>query len=314
MSAVQSQLPRTDWNPRAMSELPFKTAVIVGAGAVGRMLGAMLERHGIAVAFFDRTPAGGVSAGDACSPDASLSLAGAAADVIVLALPESALETALPAMAAVARPDALIVETASVKTPLEAVKRNMLADREILGINPMFAPSVGARDQAIALVRQCSGVASDTFASLLVAEGAILVDMDAERHDRKAAAMQAMAHAAILTFAGALAHSGESLDELLRIAPPPFRILATLTARLLSQSREIYWDIQACNPYAAEMREHMRGALAQVEATAGIERLPDFTTWLDAIERDVGPTIAGLGADCARLFAALPPREAPAAS
>lgn len=291
----------------------FNTAVVVGAGAVGRMLGAMLERHGVAVAWFDRAPVEGVAAGDACAPDGALLTAAAAADVIVLALPERALEAALPAMAGVSRTGALIVETASMKMVLEPVKRGALNTHEVLGLNPMFAPSVGARGQAVAVVGQRPGPASAAFCALLEAEGASLVALDAERHDRMAAAMQALGHAAILTFAGALAQSGESLPELLRIAPPPFRVLASLTARVLGQSRETYWDIQAGNPYAAEMRGHLRTALAHLESTLSADGLPAFAAWLDAVEHAAGPSLEALRGHCAQLFSTLPAREPPQA-
>lgn len=292
-----------------MPSPPFNTAVVVGAGAVGRMLGTMLERQSVTVAWFDRVAAEGVAAGDACEPDGALRAAGAAADVIVLALPERTLEKALPAMAAVSRADALVVETASVKTVLEPVKRGALSAREVLGLNPMFAPSVGAHGQAIAVVAQRASTASNAFCAMLEAEGASLVMLDAERHDRMAAAMQALGHAAILTFAAALAQSGESLPELLRIAPPPFRVLASLTARVLGQSRETYWDIQAGNPYAAEMRDHLRTALARLERESCADGLPAFSTWLDAIEDDAGDALKTLQGDCARLFSALPARD-----
>lgn len=292
-----------------MSSSAFNIAVVVGAGAVGRMLGDMLERRGVTVAWFDRVPAEGVAAGDACAPDGALRAACATADAIVLALPENALETALPAIAAVSRADTLLVETASVKTVLEPVKRDALHDREVLGLNPMFAPSVGANGQAIAVVPQRAGAASAAFRAMLEAEGASLVTLDAERHDRMAATMQTLGHAAILTFAAALAQSGESLSELLRIAPPPFRVLASLSARVLGQSRETYWDIQAGNPYAAEARDHLRTALAELERTSHAHGLPEFAAWLDAVEHSAGDTLQALQNDCTRLFSALPARD-----
>ncbi len=294
-----------------MQSPAFNFAIVVGAGAVGRMLGTMLERHGVSVEWFDRIPADGVAAGDACAPDGALASAAAKAEAIVLALPESALEIALPAMAAVSRADALIVETASVKTVLEPIKRGLKDAPEVLGLNPMFAPSVGARGQVVAVVAQRPGPSSEAFCALLESEGASVVSMEAERHDRMAAAMQALGHAVILIFAGALAQSGESLPQLLRIAPPPFRVLVSLCSRVLGQNRETYWDIQASNPYAKEMRGHLRNALGHLESTSSADGLSAFAAWLDEVEHEIGPSLQALLYDCAQLFSALPVREKP---
>ncbi|MBO9830636.1 prephenate dehydrogenase/arogenate dehydrogenase family protein [Xanthomonas sp. A2111] len=304
--------------PRALDSIHKKTstsqslknAVVVGTGAVGGMLAAMLSRHSVDVACFDASARPGVEAGDACAPNSTLRDALERADAIVLALPERALSLALPIIDSIARADCLIVETASVKQPLEMALEHGMGHRDILGINPMFAPSVGAHGQSVAVVRKRRSAAGDAFLALIENEGAHTVSLDAARHDCMTAAMQSMSHAAIISFSSALKHTGENLEMLLTIAPPPFRVLVALMARILGQSRETYWGIQMRNPRAADARERLRNSFAEFDALVVTEDPAAFMGELDAIERYFGNAGARLRDECAKLFAALPSRPA----
>ncbi|MFC5743205.1 prephenate dehydrogenase [Dyella tabacisoli] len=292
----------------------FKTAVVIGAGAVGQMFAQLLTERGTLVTCFDSEPRNGAASGDACQPSGKLAAAAADAELIVLALPERALSVALERIGALARRDALLVETSSVKTPLESIKHTVLRDREVLGVNPMFAPSAGIAGHVVVTVHHGAGPASTCFEQLLAAHGARLVALSAERHDRMTALVQALGHAAILGFADALAHAGEPLDDLLAIAPPPFRVLMSLVARMLGQSPEVYWDIQSGNPHAIQARALLADGVDRCNEAGGTVPLADFETWLAQLTRYGGPALPALGTDCARLFASLPPSKSVAAN
>ena len=288
-----------------MSMSALGDTVVVGAGAVGEMLSAMLARHGVPLERFDLASRPGVTVGDACAPDGALLAALDRAGTVVLALPEEPLQRALRRIASVLRPDALVVETASVKEPLEAVLRDGMSTRETLGINPMFAPSVGARGQSVAVVRHRPSAAGNTFLAMIEAEGARLAPLDAARHDRMAAVMQSLSHATILAFASALQASGESIELLLDLAPPPFRVLAALSARVVGQSRDTYWDIQSRNGNAALARTALGDALRRIDATVADGSRDGFAAVLDGIEQYQGDAGERLRETCAALFATL---------
>lgn len=285
----------------------FKTATVVGAGAVGRLFMQLLTERGTAATCFDSHPRHDAEFGNACKPSGKLAESVASAELIVLALPERVLTVALEEIGKLSRHDALIVETSSVKTPLESVKHTALAQREVLGVNPMFAPSAGIAGRAVVVVRHCAGPASAHFEQLLAARGARLVALSAERHDRMTALVQALGHAAILGFADALAHAGEPLDDLLAIAPPPFRVLLSLVARILEQSPEVYWDIQSGNPHAQQARALLTSGASRCDEAGGTLPLASFETWLAQLAQYCGPARPALGEDCARLFASLSP-------
>ena len=116
--------------------------------------------------------------------------------------------------------------------------------------------------------------------------------------------MQALVLASILGFGAALRARGDAVVDLLRIAPPPFRALTALAARIVGQSRDTYWDIQSTNADAQRMRAMLAGSLARLDAAVADDRR-------DGIERHQGGAGDALRHACAAMFAALPPRQPP---
>ncbi|HEX7814627.1 MAG TPA: prephenate dehydrogenase [Dyella sp.] len=289
-----------------MKESPFPTVTLIGHGPVGRMFGDLLHDHGSRVMRFDRVPAPGVLEGDARIPDETLLESVRRSDLLLLALPEPVLADALKTLASHMPPHALLVETASVKTCLEPIKQAQLAGREILGINPMFAPSLAMKGRSVAVIRQHYGKASECFESILEKAGAVLVDMSAGYHDRIAANTQALTHATILAFAEALRQSGYSLTEILAVAPPPFRVLAALVARMLGQNSNVYLDIQSENPYAADARRRLIEGISHCSAQSTATDTRAFALWFEDISGYFGPEQRDLGELCASLFANIP--------
>ncbi|MCX6475640.1 prephenate dehydrogenase dimerization domain-containing protein, partial [Rhodococcus sp. (in: high G+C Gram-positive bacteria)] len=130
--------------------------------------------------------------------------------------------------------------------------------------------------------------------------GASVAVMDADRHDRLAAATQVLTHASVLAFGVALAELGVSADELLAVAPPPHRTLLALLARVAGGEPEVYWDVQAGNPYAGATRKALFDATAQVDRAA--ETLGDFTTLMKTADAALDNRSGELNAECQSLF------------
>jgi len=281
---------------------------IVGYGAVGRLFGDLFRADGFDVICFDRHRSPGVHIADACHPSDELLNAISRSDILLLALPEEALLTALDRLGEHAPSPTLLVETASVKTVLEPLKKSRLAQREILGLNPMFAPSLGIRGQTVVVSKQHPAAATARFEQWLQSKEAILVYMEAERHDQLMANAQALVHASILGFADALRRSGVAIEDFLAVAPPPFRVMTALAARILSQAPETYWDIQASNPYAREARLHLRQGLDRCEEESIRVDAQSFAKWLSELDSYYAKQKMPLQEVCANLFSGLPSR------
>jgi prephenate dehydrogenase len=250
--------------------------VIVGGGAVGRLLAASLLAAGTrGVLLVDpralQPPDGALAVvDDICRPSPRTLQAIEASDLVVLATPEPVALEAVGVLLPRMRTGGLLVDTLSVKSRFAAALAGRATRAELLGINPMFAPSLGFAGRSVVAVPYAAGQSADAFIDFISAQGSTVVRLSAEQHDRVCAALQVATHAAVLGFGLALQASGHDVATAQQIAPPPHRALLALVARILAADPEVYRDIQAANPFAAEMRARLVEAhhrLGEVVAT-----------------------------------------------
>ncbi|MGN9929871.1 prephenate dehydrogenase dimerization domain-containing protein, partial [Escherichia coli] len=122
----------------------------------------------------------------------------------------------------------------------------------------------------------------------------------AQEHDRIAAAVQALPHAAVLGFGPALRALDVSAADVAAVAPPPANTLLALLARITSGTPEVYWDVQAANPGAEAARSALDEGLRRLaEATGGSA---DFAALLADARAAHGPGLDHYRDTCARLF------------
>lgn len=264
------------------------SAVVVGgAGAVGTMFVEMLTKSGITTTVVDlpgrADAADGVIPDDILNPGPQLRDAVGAADAVLLAVPESVACAAIRGLATLVKPGALVADTTSVKSPVLATWASIDADVQILSLNPMFAPSLGAQGRPIASVVLRDGPRVQALLHVIEDFGSRVVPMSADEHDEISATVQAMTHAAILGFGLALQRSGLDRERLASVAPPPFQALLALLARIAGGNPTVYWDIQNANPRAQAAREVL---------SVGVENLNHV---LVQDESDFAETLRGIG-------------------
>ncbi len=250
-----------------------RVVVAGGSGAVGSLFAERLHESGSDVVIVDRTvpaPTQDVARfvrGDISDPGAEVADVVRTADVVLLSVPEPVALVAIGRLVGTLKPDALIVDTLSVKSTvvpaLQAV--TMIAgEAEALSLNPMFAPSLGFAGHPVASVVVRDGRRGRALTELIEQWGARVVYVSADQHDRLAAATQALTHAAVIGFGAALAELDVDIAELDRIAPPPHTALLALLARIASGAPEVYWDVQAANPYAPAARRALSRGVARL--------------------------------------------------
>lgn len=252
-----------------------RCVVVGGAGAVGGMFAGLLAHSGAQVCVIDTmppldapSPAKRFECGDITAPDQRVLDELDEADLVLLAVPERVALAAVAPVADASRPGTLLAETLSVKSRIAAVVRAYAPQIEAVGLNPMFAPSLGIAGRPVAAVVMHDGPRASELLQLVSAWGGQVIRMDAEKHDRFAAATQVLTHAAVLAFGFALAELDVDIEELSAIAPPPHAMMLALLARITSGTPEVYWDIQSANPQAPKVREALaRGVRRLVELT-----------------------------------------------
>ncbi|WP_305091448.1 prephenate dehydrogenase dimerization domain-containing protein [Prescottella sp. R16] len=272
--------------------------VVGGAGAVGSLLVERLRGDGAPVTVVDRATAENVVAGDVAAPTAEVRAVLSASSTVVLAVPEQVAIAAVPVLDGVLAPGVLLVETLSVKSRIHDLL--CAARRPAVGINPMFAPALGMSGRPVAAVVHRGGPSVEAFLTRVGGWGAQVVRVGAGEHDRVTAVTQALTHAVVLAFGLALAELDADPGTVAATAPPPHRLLSALLARVGSGTPEVYHDIQARNPAAADARKALAGALDRLSGAVGDEAA--FAAVMADALAPLGDRAAGYRELCAGMF------------
>jgi prephenate dehydrogenase len=285
---------------------PHRKIVLLGAaGTVGRWYRTHLTGAGDTVTTADLAT-GTDHAGDVRTPSAGLLAAVAAADEVVLALPEDIAAACLPRLAGAARPEAVIVSTCSVQLPLFEAASEVSPRPELRGVNPMFSPTLPSAGQSVVVIVPGSATDTDPHAgrmsARLEAGGMTVSVMDPAGHDAAMSVLQALPHAAILSFVDALLAAPVDAATLMRIAPPPARTLVALACRILAAPPEIYWDIQRANAEGGARRKELMSALQRLDTLVDTDRADGFHAALASAARQLGPYAAEGAEECRELF------------
>lgn len=280
------------------------TVVVLGAsGAVGAWACEhLVEPGGAAVRVDSAGPADHRC--DVLAPTAAAHDAVAAAHLVVLALPQPVVAGCLEWVLAASAPAAPVVTTCSVQGPVFDHPAVAGAGRELLGVNPLFSPTLSHAGRSVALVSTGPGPGADLVHARLRAGEMVVEPLSPEVHDTALSYLQALPHAAVLGFLTTLAQAPVDPATLARLAPPPARTMLALASRILTGAPEVYWDIQHGNPGAAARRHELRASLATLDSAvaAGLDQ---FCALLSAPTARLSEQVAVGADDCAVLFDAL---------
>jgi 4-amino-4-deoxyprephenate dehydrogenase len=286
-----------------------RCVVVGGAGAVGRLMVDLLSGAGADVLVMDLVaPRADVAqlcdyaCVDVCAMDAWLVAEMWRADMVVLAVPERVALAAVPVLAPVLRPGALLVDTLSVKADIVGALAAHAGHLEALSLNPMFGPDLGFGGHAVAAVVVSDGPRGRELLDAVGSRGGRVAEVGADEHDRVAAATQVLTHAAVLAFGLGLEELDVSVEDLAALATPPHLTLLALLARISSGSPETYWDVQASNPHARRARTALAAGLATVTEAVDHGTGGEFATILDRVREGLGPDSDAYARLCTELF------------
>ena len=288
----------------------FKSAVVLGGnGAMGSLICDNLASQIEQVTAVDLGDAPRPGAGasdylraDVLALDAPVKRVLAAADVVILALPESVAIESVRAVQSAMRDDVLLVDTLSVKSQIVGLMRDFAPPFETLSINPMFGPSAGFAGQNLIAVKVAIGPRAESFIEILQSWGCRIAFRTAEEHDRAMAALQTATHAAILSFGMALEKLDYEVSALSDMSSPPHRVLLALLARILGGEPEVYWDIQAHNTFAQGARDAVRQSAQDLSDMVASGDEAAFRARLEGLRHLLGPDLAFLARKCSALF------------
>lgn len=220
--------------------------LIVGAGAVGRWMAAVVDGR---VAFADadhdaaRMAAAAIPDAEAVPLDGTESF-----DLVSVSVPMRAAETVLESQAGRAE-RALVDLTGSMVSPLETMAA-VAPELERASYHPLFAPEHAPG--RIAVFTENSGPVTDAIVGAFEAAGNEMVAVGADEHDEAMRTIQGRAHAAILAF-------GLAADEVPpELATPVFDALDELRDRVTGGNADVYADIQSTFDGAGDVADAAR--------------------------------------------------------
>jgi prephenate dehydrogenase len=242
----------------------FETFGIVGYGHFGQFLASSLARHGKVLAH-DADDAKLEHPTDGVRP-ASLAEV-AAADVVVLAVPFSALAGVLREIRDLLGRDTVVMDVVSTKERAGKLLEEILpAATNLLATHPLFGPPSMARIEPglRVVVTGERGQAAAAFREFLEEQlGLEVVALSPEEHDRAMAYMQSLpffiARALVSIDVLELKHRDD-------LAIPSFEKLAEIAFIEQQHTVDMFDTSQISNPYADEARRHFLAALQQLQA------------------------------------------------
>jgi prephenate dehydrogenase len=297
--------------PAGSAEVP--RGLVIGGSAAGGALARLLLNSGYHVEVVDTAadlavrhlpPGDGVrfAYGDITATDPALTARIGRASTVVLAVPEQVALTALDGVVAAMADGALLVDTLPVKSRFVSAAQDAAPHLEMVSVNPMFTPSLGAAGRPIAVVVVHDGPRVRDLLSMISGWGCRVVPLTAVEHDRATAAVQVLPHAAVLAFGMALEGLGADAAALEALAPQPYRALLALLARIISGGPEAYWDVQSANPAGAQARDQLADALRQLADTVESDDHAGFDAALQRLRGFLGPGLGHYREICARVF------------
>jgi prephenate dehydrogenase len=239
--------------------------LLVGAGAMGRWLGAALSETDstVGISVLDTDPDSARETAEALGGEAVTPDAAPTADLVCIAVPIPAAEEVIETYAPHA--DAAMLDvTGTMTDPVEAMAEHA-PDCERLSLHPLFAPENEPGN--IPAVVDAGGPITDDVLGALRARDNEVFETTAERHDEAMETVQARTHAAVLAFGLA----AEEVSE--RFQTPISSELTALTEQVTGGESRVYADIQSAFGGADDVAD-AAGRLADAD-TAEFERLYD---------------------------------------
>lgn len=247
--------------------------IVGGAGQMGQLFGRMLRLSGYEVRELDRH-----------DWDRAAELLDGAGMVLVSVPIHDTVEVIhqLPPLPA----HCLLVDLTSTKVaPVAAMLE--AHSGPVLGLHPMFGPDVdNLAKQVIAYVPGRFPDASTWLLEQIRLWGARLHQVTVEDHDHAMGLIQAQRHFSTFAYGLHLIREDRSLDELLALSSPIYRLELIMIGRLFAQDPELYADIILSSPDHLELldRYHERFAEALEILRAGdrdafIARFREIGAW-----------------------------------
>lgn len=244
---VQAALPRTASRMRHI-------AIIGGYGKMGRWFADLLKGSGHRVDIIDPSSGNGLTIDDAKW-----------ADTVIVSVPISRTGPILQKLDAICKPETLIFDVASLKSPFIDVLKELGGRRCVCSVHPMFGPSAESMYDRNVIVCDCgSKDAVDQTMELLGNHGANVRTMPVEQHDMYMSYVLGLSHAVNIAFFTVLDRSGIDFQDMQSVASTTFSKLMDTNESVALEDPYLYYEIQHLNANREQMLKEFDSAVHDV--------------------------------------------------
>lgn len=242
-----------------LASAPLSVAVIGGSGRLGRWLCHFFADSGHTITVIDQ-----VKPDFLCSYQTSFDATITNHDLIIVATPIRVSSDMLNQLGTYNLAKPVIFDVSSVKAPVrQALLKLSQQGAKVTSLHPMFGPSVEVLFGKHIIITSVANNQADNFAKKLFKSTSVsMVDMSFDQHDQIIAYLLSLSHLLNIIFIGALEHSGFSIDFLSRFSSTTFSNLLSIAQRVFSENPQLYYEIQALNPYNQACYQALSRSLA----------------------------------------------------
>jgi chorismate mutase / prephenate dehydrogenase len=230
-------------------ELHGKTALVIGAGGMGRFFTSLMRAHGATVRIVGRNSRKTRKAAREMAVEPGTIKDAAVSDITIVSVPIHVTKQISVNVASHMRRGTLLMDLSSIKSGVaNKIFANIPDKVEYVSIHPLFGPNIDSLSgQNLAAVLYHAGTQWRAFAKAIRRDGGRIHFVTADAHDRAMARVQVLHHFALLCLARSLADwNGELVTNSLKTT--------TATLRRLSKNWDTVESIQRLNPHAQEQR------------------------------------------------------------
>jgi prephenate dehydrogenase len=244
-----------------------RAGIIGGTGKMGRLFAEIFRRAGYEVMVSGRSTK--ITTHDIAQT----------CDLVMVSVPIRDTVRVIEEIAPLLQESQLLCDLTSLKAG--PVKAMLKSKAEVIGLHPMFGPTVSSLRQQTIIACPARAAPATTKALLDVFrnEGAVCTITDPQEHDRAMAVVQGLTHFVTLCVAESIRRLKIDIEKTRSLTSPVYQIELGLVGRLLSQDPDLYGSILLENPYVPEVLAACRSSvqdLQEIVAKKDAGRFRDF--------------------------------------
>lgn len=217
-----------------MSTEQLTIGIIGGTGKMGSFFHTFFQQKGLNVLISGRTTK--LTQEELCQKS----------DIVIISVPLDIAPQKIKEVISQVKTDTLLVDFSSLQqTTNNALKK---FNGPSVSIHPLFGPLVKSiENQAFSFTENGSSNKKIEFLKDLFSKnGAKIITLLAEEHDKQMAQIQALVHLSNIALAKTLTDTGSNIHK--DLSTPLFRLQSLVIGRILGQSSELYENILMENP------------------------------------------------------------------